>query len=706
MGKTELDYFDFSIEPGLKLNERLSHSVGNVLVSVVTYYDMDESINQTYMSLLNQTFPHWEWLIVTASVDQNIKSLQQQDKRIKIVEIQSSEITRAQYIAADKAGSNIILLLSPRDVLDRTMIECGYFSMLTNPEGIWAYSRMVDFGAKKRLYNKKLDICEIAKRDLISNSVFIRKEAFLELDKHVDVSLETYEDWCNWLSFLREKYVPIKMDFYGYWNRKVSKPKGTIEENQEVPSKLAKEEIDKAKNKIPVIKAIEFDKAYQFDYKDIPQKIDIVKKDIFEKSDKKKVLFITPWFVVGGADLFNLNLIKGLRAKGYEISVITSKKCDYVLRQEVEQSVDEYFDLTTFLKEKDWASFVYHIIKSRKIDCVFITNSLYGYYVLPWLKCHFKDIPFVDYIHAENWTLRNGGFPKDSNSVAEYLDATYTCTKHLKNMMYTIMNRNIKNIKPIYIGTDTSFYDSALNYEGEEELHEKYNDKKVILFIGRMVHYKRPLFAIELVKKMIAKRKDVRLMMVGDGPAFEDVKQKIKDENLEEYVHLYGMQDSEQVRKFYKVSDVTLVCSLREGLTLTTYESLSMGVPVVSSDVGGQKELIENDCGAIILPYQRAEEQFDFNYSKEELEEYEAAIEKIFDNKENINYKEVCRQKVLNRFSIDKMIINIDKEITKLIKSGSQIDKSFCENIEFAERYLLINGMLENLNKYVDSIKK
>ena len=194
--------------------------------------------------------------------------------------------------------------------------------------------------------------------------------------------------------------------------------------------------------------------------------------------------------------------------------------------------------------------------------------------------------------------------------------------------------------------------------------------------------------------------------MVGDGSAFEDVKQKIKDENLEEYVHLYGMQDSEQVRKFYKVTDVTLVCSLREGLTLTTYESLAMGVPVVSSDVGGQKELIENDCGAIILPYQRAEEQFDFNYSEEELEEYKIAIENILDNKENVNYKEVCREKIVSRFSIDKMIINLDKEISKLIKTGSQVDKSFCENIEFAERYLLINGMLENLNKYVDRKNK
>ena len=38
MAKSELDYFDFSLEPGLKASERLSNYVGNVYVSVITYY--------------------------------------------------------------------------------------------------------------------------------------------------------------------------------------------------------------------------------------------------------------------------------------------------------------------------------------------------------------------------------------------------------------------------------------------------------------------------------------------------------------------------------------------------------------------------------------------------------------------------------------------------------------------------------------------
>lgn len=700
----ELQYFDFSLEPGRSENGRKSQYVGQVCVSVITYYEGKGYINQTYHSLANQTFPHWEWIIVTKNIDEDLKKLSKLDKRIKIITIDEERIAKAQYIAAEQAKSELILLLSEEDLIDKTMLECGYFTMLTNPEGVWTYSRMVNFGNSNNLYNKKLAIYEMANKNIISKCAFIRKDKFLELREYMALPQEVHEDWYMWLYFLSKKYVPIKMDFYGYWHRKTSKEKALLIEESSEKSKIAKEYIDKLRDEIKIdTNTIEFDKVYQIDYKDIPQKIEISKKDIFQENEKKRILFIVPWFVVGGADIFTLNLIKGLRNNGYEISVVTTKKCDYILRQKVEQFVDEYFDLTTFLKEKDWASFIYHIIKSRKIQCVFITNTFFGYYVLPWLKYYFKEIPFVDYIHAENWTLRNGGFPKDSNSVAGYLDTTFTCTKHLKEMMYTIMNRNVKNIKPVYIGTDVDFYNRDIEFDGEKELKEKYKNKKVILLVGRMVHYKRPLFALKVLQELLKQRDDIRLAIVGDGIALDDVRESVKANNLEEYVDIYGMQ--EDVRRFYKVADVTLVCSLREGLTLTTYESLSMGVPVVSSDIGGQKELIQEDCGYLIRPYQLPEEQFDFNYSEEEIDEFSQAILKILNNDKE-EYIQKCREKIVNNFSIDKMIIDIDKSITKLIKNGSSVDNNYCNNIEFAERYLLVNSMLENLNKTLEEKNK
>ncbi len=691
----EMKYFKFSFEPGKEDVKRVSINSSHPLISIITVYDENKDaqyIYQTMKSLTNQTFPYWQWLVITNTEHLKLKEYTKNDKRIKIINYNYDSISKAKLYAANIASSDILFMLDANCLIDKTMLECGYFTMQFNLEATFAYSRIVEFGAKEQLCNNKLSIVEEKKKNIISPGAFIRKDKFLS--EYGNLGFDDLEDWYLWLRLLSKECIPLKMGFYGYWHRNL--PLEEIKEKQvceDIKLKISNE-VSNINSKMEII---QFDDSYEVDYKNVPKKINLKRKNIVLDDGIKRLLFILPWSVVGGADIFNLNLIKGLKQKGYEISVITTQKCDYALRQGIEQYVEEYFDLTTFLKRKDWASFIEYVIRSRRINLVFLSNSYYGYYALPWLKCQFRDIPFVDYIHAENWTLRNGGFPKDSNAVADYLDETYTCTSHLKDVMYKTMKRNVKNVKPVYIGTDPYFYDPNLEFEKYDKLKKMYKNKKVILFPSRIVHYKRPLFAIDIMKQISKIRDDVCLAIVGDGAALDDVKKYVKSSNMQEYVTCFGIQ--KDVRPFYKIADVTLICSLREGLTLTTYESLSMGVPIVSSNVGGQAELIGNDCGILINPYQTPEQQFDFNYSKEELQEYINAILKILDEYDKEEIKNVCRDKILNKFTIDKMVSTLDKEFKRLIEKGSSINKEICKKTEFAERYLLVHSVLESIDE-------
>ena len=689
----EMQYFNFSFEPGKEISQRISLHSGAPLVSVITVCNQNsefEFINQKYNCLKNQTFPYWEWIIVINEENPLIKKLAKSDKRIKIIVNQYESIAKAKLLAVKNSTTDLIFHFEENDLIDKTMIECGYFTMYFNQEADLAYSKMVEFGKKELLVNQNLNISDLKKKNIISPGVFIRKEVFLEIDDYENLSDDFPREWYSWLDLLGKKYIPLKMNFYGYWHRNFKNNKKRKRADKNIDS-LLKEKIDKINEKS---KIIQFNNDYNIDYSNTPINLNIKKSPIVPKDNKKRILFILPWTALGGAEIFDFNLIKGLKEKGYEISVITTQKCDYVLRQVVEQYVEEYFDVTSFLKKKDWASFIAYIIKSRRINIVFVSNSYYGYYALPWLKCQFKDIPFVDYIHSENWTLRNGGKPKDSNAVADYLDATYTCTDYLKKLMYKRMNRNVKNVKTVYIGTDTEFFNPKIELEKEEELKEKYKKNKVILLACRMVHAKRPIFAINVIKKMSEVRDDVRLAIVGDGVAMQDVKKYIVENDMQNLVECYGYQ--KDVRPFYKVADATIICSLQEGLALVAYESLSMGVPVVSADIGGQRELIGDDCGALIPVYQKLEEQYDFNYSDEELQKYADALLDVIDRVENTNIKEECRKKVIKRFSINKMINTLDNEFTKLIASGSQIDKKVLNNVELAERYLMVHSVLDS----------
>ena len=689
----EMKYFDFSLEPGKEYVKRISINSSLPLVSVITLIDnieKPEYIEQMGISLKNQTFPYWEWIIITKKKNAHLVDLFKNDKRIKIIINEFESIAKAKILAIKSSSTDLIFNFDQNNLIDKTMLECGYFTMYFNKEADFAYSKYVEFGKNELLVNNRLKISDEKKKNIISPGAFVRKNKILEVDGYENLADDMPKEWYVWLDFLSKGYIPLKMGFYGFWHRNL-KSSNKEKASKEVIHSILKEKLEKIDTKTEII---QFDDSYEVDYKHTPEKINLNRKPIVPDDSKKRILFILPWSVVGGGELFNFNLIKGLKQKDYQISVITTQKCDYALRQGIEQYVEEYFDLTSFLKRRDWPSFIEYIIRSRRIKLVFLSNSYYGYYALPWLKCQFKDIPFVDYIHAENWTLRNGGFPKDSNAVADYLDATYTCTAHLRDVMYKTMKRNKKNVKPIYIGTDPSFYDPDKEYEGEKELREFYNEKKVIILPSRIVHYKRPIFAINVIKRMAETRDDVRLAIIGDGAALDDVKKYIIENDLQNLITCFGMK--QDVRPFYKIADATIVCSLREGLTLTTYESLSMGVPVVSADIGGQKELIGDECGILIEPYQTPDQQFDFNYSEEEIQKYADALLEVISNENKEHTKKICREKILKNFSIEKMIENMDREFSKLIETKSKVDRELLKNVGLAERYLLVHSVLES----------
>lgn len=72
----EEKYFDYNNEPGLNLKKKLSINDKEPLISIITpYYNSKEYIKQTAYSILNQTFPYWEWIII------NDGSTQERNKR-------------------------------------------------------------------------------------------------------------------------------------------------------------------------------------------------------------------------------------------------------------------------------------------------------------------------------------------------------------------------------------------------------------------------------------------------------------------------------------------------------------------------------------------------------------------------------------------------------------------------------------------------
>ena len=173
----------------------------------------------------------------------------------------------------------------------------------------------------------------------------------------------------------------------------------------------------------------------------------------------------------------------------------------------------------------------------------------------------------------------------------------------------------------------------------------------------------------------------------------EGLKRKVKEEKMDDFFVFVG--NMKKTEKIYAISDLTVNTSIKEGLALTSYESLAMGVPVVSSDVGGQKELITEDVGIIVPCIQNENEIFDFNYTEKEIFEYVIAIQKVINNL-NI-YKSNCRKRILKQFTIENMIKNMEKEFIEIvenpnkekIENGEKIDENISITKELISSYFI-----------------
>ena len=91
-----------------------------------------------------------------------------------------------------------------------------------------------------------------------------------------------------------------------------------------------------------------------------------------------------------------------------------------------------------------------------------------------------------------------------------------------------------------------------------------------------------------------------------------------------------------------------------------------MGVPVISADVGGQKELINENVGIIVPCIQKEEEIRNFNYTSKEVLSYVDGIQKILNNLDE--YKKNCRTRILSGFTLDNMIERMCNEFQKIAK--------------------------------------
>jgi glycosyltransferase involved in cell wall biosynthesis len=124
--------------------------------------------------------------------------------------------------------------------------------------------------------------------------------------------------------------------------------------------------------------------------------------------------------------------------------------------------------------------------------------------------------------------------------------------------------------------------------------------KKVFCIIGRLFLDKGHKYFIEAFEKIYKTNKDIFGLIIGDGPEFHTIQDKIQQLNLEESIILCGTRSN--IAEIYKIIDFVVMPSLTEGLPYVLLEALAMGVPVLASSVGDIPLVVQDKKTGYLVP--------------------------------------------------------------------------------------------------------
>lgn len=116
--------------------------------------------------------------------------------------------------------------------------------------------------------------------------------------------------------------------------------------------------------------------------------------------------------------------------------------------------------------------------------------------------------------------------------------------------------------------------------------------QKLILCIGELNQNKNQTMAIKAMHKIVEQFPEALLILAGNGPREEFLKEYIRQEGLEKNIQMIGYVTN--LQDYQHIVDVQVCCSKREGLPLNVVESMLSGNPVVASLNRGHRELIDN----------------------------------------------------------------------------------------------------------------
>ena len=127
--------------------------------------------------------------------------------------------------------------------------------------------------------------------------------------------------------------------------------------------------------------------------------------------------------------------------------------------------------------------------------------------------------------------------------------------------------------------------------------------EKIICVVGRLRSEKGHEFLFRAMVQVLQFFTSVRLLLVGEGPDKARLQALAVELGIEKNIVWAGAKSQDETFSLYGIADVVVVPSQFEGFGLTAAEAMAAGIPVVGTDVGGLRDVVDDQSTGFLVPY-------------------------------------------------------------------------------------------------------
>lgn len=268
-----------------------------------------------------------------------------------------------------------------------------------------------------------------------------------------------------------------------------------------------------------------------------------------------------------------------------------------------------------------------------------------------WLAGAHRRVPVV--------VSRRVGFPLQSNPIAR---ARYHAAQRIIAVSRFVADRVIasgiaaERVDIIHDGTEVPPLPSA---QARRQARQRWNigeNEKLLGCVGYLVAQKQHDILVRALAMLSKQFPECRLLVAGDGPGRESLKQLTRELGVDSAVQFAGFV--EDVGQVYAALDVFAFPSREEGLGSALLGAMACGLPVVATASGGVPEIVDERNGLLVAGFR--------------AEGFAAALVRLLSDADLAKRLGMAgRESILQRFTADAMVAKTLRLYDKLILGGS-----------------------------------